>query len=189
MPIKTTELTEQLKHHLEAARAIAKSAEDGDRDFTDEERAQVTEHMAKAKEARDGLERAKADSDMRSALKELGDGISFEEKQERRTPSGLIVPDAKASLGETFVKSGEYQTLMSSAPNGVFGKDHRVQSRPVGYKALVTGGSDTSGGAFVTNDMMGLQVNQLVFQRPLKLRDVVTNLDAGISAIRDAIEF
>ncbi|NUS25951.1 MAG: phage major capsid protein [Streptomyces sp.] len=186
MPTKTNELTEQLKHHLEAARAIAKAAEDGDRDFTDDERAQVTEHMAKAKEARDGLDRAKADREMQSALKELGDGISFDERlAERRTPSGLIVPDAKASLGETFVKSGEYQTLMQSAPNGVFGKDHRVQSRPVGYKALVTGGSDTSGGAFVTNDMMGLQVNQLVFQRPLKLRDVVTNL----TTTSDTIEY
>jgi HK97 family phage major capsid protein len=183
---KIEELKEQLKHHLQAAQAIAAKADDESRDFDDAERTQVTEHMAKAREAKEGLEKAKATATMRQALADLGDGVELEEKSgERRTPSGLIVPDAKASLGESFVKSGEYQALMASAPNGVFGKDHRVQSRPVGYKALVTGGSDTSGGAFVTNDMMGLQVGQLAFQRPLRLRDVVTNL----TTTSDTIEY
>jgi HK97 family phage major capsid protein len=183
---KIEELKEQLKHHLQQARDIAAKAEKDDRDFTDDERTQVTEHMAKASDAKTALEKAKATATMRQALADLGEGVELEEKSgERRTPSGLIVPDAKASLGETFVKSGEYQALMQSAPNGVFGKDHRVQSRPVGYKALVTGGSDTSGGAFVTNQMMGLQVGQLAFQRPLRLRDVVTNL----TTTSDTIEY
>lgn len=189
MPATTTrkeELTEQLKHHLVQAREIAAKADDEGRDFTAEERTQVTEHMAKAQEAKEGLERLKADSAMRQALADLGDGIELVEKSgERRTPSGLIVPDGKASIGETFIKSGEYQGLMASAPNGVFGKDHRVQSRPVGYKALVTGGSDTSAGAFVTNDMMGLQVGLTAFQRPLRLRDVVTTL----TTTSDTIEY
>lgn len=183
---KIEELKEQLKHHLLQARGIAEKAEKDNRDFSDDERGQVTEHMKKATEAKEALEKAKATATMRQALADLGEGVELDEKSgERRTPSGLIVPDAKASLGETFVKSGEYQALMQSAPNGVFGKDHRVQSRPVGYKALVTGGSDTSGGAFVTNQMMGLQVGQLAFQRPLRLRDVVTNL----TTTSDTIEY
>ena len=183
---KIEELKEQLKHHLLQAQTIAAKADDEGRDFSDEERTQVTEHMKKAGEAKDGLEKAKASATMRQALADLGEGVELDEKSgERRTPSGLVIPDAKASLGETFVKSGEYQSLMQSAPNGVFGKDHRVQSRPVGYKALVTGGSDTSGGAFVTNQMMGLQVGQLAFQRPLRIRDVVTNL----TTTSDTIEF
>jgi len=183
---KIEELKEQLKHHLLQAQTIAAKADDEGRDFSDEERTQVTEHMKKAGEAKDGLEKAKASATMRQALADLGEGVELDEKSgERRTPSGLVIPDAKASLGETFVKSGEYQSLMQSAPNGVFGKDHRVQSRPVGYKALVTGGSDTSGGAFVTNQMMGLQVGQLAFQRPLRIRDVVTNL----TTTSDTIEY
>ncbi|MCX5522593.1 phage major capsid protein [Streptomyces bobili] len=183
---KIEELKDQLKHHLQQAQTIAAKADDEGRDFSDEERTQVTEHMKKAGEAKEGLEKAKATATMRQALADLGEGVELNEKSgERRTPSGLVVPDAKASLGETFVKSGEYQALMQSAPNGVFGKDHRVQSRPVGYKALVTGGSDTSGGAFVTNQMMGLQVGQLAFQRPLRLRDVVTNL----TTTSDTIEY
>jgi HK97 family phage major capsid protein len=180
------ELKTQLKHHLLQAQSISAKADDEGRDFTDDERAQVTEHMAKATEAKAGLEKAKATATMKQALADLGEGVQLEEKSgDRRTPSGLILPDAKSSLGETFVKSGEYQALMQSAPNGVFGKDHRVQSRPVGYKALVTGGSDTSGGAFVTNDMRGLQLGQFAFQRPLRLRDVVTNL----TTTSDTIEY
>jgi HK97 family phage major capsid protein len=183
---KIEELKEQLKHHLMQAQTISAKADDEGRDFTDDERAQVTDHMARAKAAKSGLEKAKADGAMRQALADLGEGVSLEEKAgERRAPSGLTVPDGKASLGETFIKSGEYQGLMASAPNGVFGKDHRVQSRPVGYKALVTGGSDTSGGAFVTSDMRGLQLGQMALQRPLRLRDVVTTL----TTTSDTIEY
>ncbi|MFI6032958.1 phage major capsid protein [Streptomyces sp. NPDC051315] len=183
---KIEELKDQLKHHLMQAQTIAAKADDEGRDFTDDERAQVKQHMDQAQEAKAGLEKAKATATMRQALADLGEGVELQEKSgERRTPSGLVIPDAKASLGESFVKSGEYQALMASAPNGVFGKDHRVQSRPVGYKALVTGGSDTSGGAFVTPQMMGLQVGQLAFQRPLRLRDMVTNL----TTTSDTIEY
>jgi HK97 family phage major capsid protein len=55
-----------------------------------------------------------------------------------------------------------------------FGAKQRIQSEMVGFKSLVTGGSDTSAGAFLTNDFRGLQVGLDVFQRPLRLRDVVT---------------
>lgn len=186
MSVKIDELKEQLKHHLQQAQAISAKADDEGRDFADDERTQVVEHMKKAGEAKDALEKAKATATMRQALADLGEGVELNEKSgERRTPSGLIVPDGRKTLGEHFTESGEYQALLSSAPNGVFGKDHRVQSRPVGYKTLVTGGSDTSGGAFVTNDMRGLQVGQMVLQRPLRLRDVVTNL----TTTSDTIEY
>ena len=45
----------------------------------------------------------------------------------------------------------------------------------MGQKALVTGASDTSGGAFVRADDLGLQVGMEPFQRPLTLRSLVTN--------------
>lgn len=181
---KIEELKEQLKHHLTQARTIAEKAEKEDRDFSDDERGQVTQHIAQANEAKQGLEKAKATSTMRQALADLGEGVELEEKSgQRRTPSGLIVAEEKGGLGSSFVKSDEYQMLMASAPNGVFGKDHRVQSRPVGYKSLVTGASDTSGGAFVQNDYMGLQLGQMAFQRPLRLRDVVSSLTTGSDTV------
>ncbi|KOU20962.1 phage head [Streptomyces sp. WM6372] len=177
MTVKIDELTDQIKHHLTEARAIAAKAEAEDRDFHDDERTALNEHMAKATEAKDNLAKAKGDAGIRAALADLGDGIALNEKKsgERRTPSGLIVPDEKTSLGEHFVKSAEYAALMGTTANGQFGAKQRVQSLPVGYKSLVTGLSDTSAGAFVTNDMRGLQVALDSFQRPLRLRDVVTN--------------
>ena len=183
---KIEELKEQLKYHLTQAQAISAKADDEGRDFSDEERAQVTEHMGKAKEAKDGLEKAKATSTMRQALADLGEGVEINEKAgEKRSPSGLIVPDGKASLGETFTKSPEYAGLMASAPNGKFGQKQRVQSMPVGYKSLVTGASDTSAGAWVTNDYLGQRVGLDLFQRPLTLRDVVT----GGTTSSDTIEY
>ncbi|MFC5882683.1 phage major capsid protein, partial [Streptomyces virginiae] len=176
MTVKIGELTDQIKHHLTEARAIAAKAESEDRDFYDDERTALNEHMAKAQEAKAGLAKAQGDATLRSALADLGDDIALNEKSgERRTPSGLIVPDEKTSLGEHFVKSAEYAALMGTTANGQFGAKQRVQSLPVGYKSLVTGLSDTSAGAFVTNDMRGLQVALDSFQRPLRLRDVVTN--------------
>ncbi|WP_030303492.1 phage major capsid protein [Streptomyces katrae] len=176
MTVKTEELTDELVHHLKEAREIAAKAEAEDRDFTDAERTQLNEHMAKAKDAKAGLEKAKATSTMRQALADLGDGIELNEKSgERRTPSGLVVPPAGKSLGEHFTESAEYAGLMSQAPRGGFGAKSRVQSLPVGYKSLVTGTSDTSAGAWVTNDYMGQRVGLDLFQRPLRLRDVVTN--------------
>lgn len=172
---KITELTEALKAHLTEAQKIATTADEAGRDFTDDERGRINELMAKAQKAKKDLERAKADGALRNAVAELGDAVGIEEKAagERRTPSGLIVPDGK-SLGAHFTESAEYKALLDTAPNGRFGKDHRVQSRPVGFKTLVTGGSDTSAGAFVQNDFQGLRVGLTAFERPLTLRDVVT---------------
>lgn len=184
MSKKKEELAEELKHHLTSAREIAAKAETEDRDFSEEERGQVNEHMAKAKEAKAGLERLKADGAMRQALADLGEGVELNEKSgEKRTPSGLVVPDGKKSLGEMFTESQEYAGLMAQAPRGGFGAKSRVQSLPVGYKSLVTGASDTSGGGFVTNDMRGLQVGLDSFQRPLRLRDVVSNGTTGSDTI------
>lgn len=178
-------LTEELKAHLKAARDIAAAAENDNRDYTDAERTQLAELMGKAGEAKTGLEKAKQDAKVRDAIADLGEGIGVNEKAtEKRTATGLIVPDARKSIGEHYVASAEYGGLLGSVPGGQFTKQHRVQSRPVGFerllpskggqKALVTGVSDTSAGAFIPGADLGLQVGLSPFQRPLTLRDLVT---------------
>lgn len=180
---KLNELTEELKAHLKVARDIADTAEKENRDFTDDERTQVTEAMGKASDVKKRIEQAKGDAALTAAMKDLGDDIGLIDSDgEKTTPSGLIVPDGK-SLGEHFVKSQEYADLMASVPGGAFQKNHRVQARPVGFKnllphrrnaSLVTGASDTSAGALVQNDYKGLLGGLGQFERPLRLRDVVT---------------
>lgn len=180
MPTMTlADLTGQMKHHLTEARAIAKKAEDENRDFTPEEAGQLREHMAQATEAKSQIEAAKGNDELRKTLADLGDDIALNAKTDddgqRRTASGFELPDRKKSIGEQFTDSAEYKALMATAPNGTFGQKQRVQSGLAGFKSLVTGGSDTSAGAWVVNDQLGTQVGLDAFQRPLRLRDVVTN--------------
>lgn len=182
-------LVEELKGHLLEAQKIAGAAEEKGRDFTEEERAAVTEHMGKAKEVKKALELAKSDEAMRKGIAELGDGIGLvdqEQERKNRRPgdSGLIDPaeGGAKSLGDHFVESGAYSALLGSAPNGQFGEKMRVQSAPVGFKsfgsrgrkAVVTGSANDSAGALVLSQQLGLQNGLDQLTRPLSLRDVVT---------------
>jgi len=180
---RVNQLTEELKAHLKTARGIAEAA--GDRDFTDEERAQITDLMGKAGDVKKQLEQLKADDRTRQAIKDLGEGIGLNDKpRERVTPSGLVVPERGKTIGQTFVDSPEFKQLLETAPGGHFTKEHQVQSRPVGFgrllgkggqKALTTGASDTSAGSYVRDDWLGFVTGLELFQRPLMLRDLVTS--------------
>lgn len=186
MPTMTIDdLAGQMKHHLTEARAIAKAAEDEDRDFTPEEAGQLREHMAKATEAKSEIEKRRGNDELRKTLADLGDDIALnaktDEDGQRRTASGFVVP--KKSIGEEFIHSAEYKALLAQAPNGQFGQKQRVQSGMAGFKSLVTGSSDTSAGAWVVPDQVGQQVGLDAFQRPLRLRDVVTQGTTGSDSV------
>jgi HK97 family phage major capsid protein len=172
------ELSEEMKHHLLKAREITAAAEKDDRDFTAAEAADLREHMSKATAAKAAIEERKGNDELRATLAQLGDDIALNAKTDedgrRQTASGFHLPDKAKSLGAQFTDSPEYKALLAQAPNGKFGAKQRIQSEMVGFKSLVTGGSDTSGGALVQNDWRGLQVGIDAFQRPLRLRDVVT---------------
>lgn len=110
MPTATIEdLTGQMKHALTEARAIAKKAEDEDRDFTPEEAGQLREHMAKATEAKAAIEKAKGNDELRKTLADLGDDIALNAKTDddgrRRTASGFDLPDRRKSIGQQFTDS------------------------------------------------------------------------------------
>ena len=176
-------LVEELQTHLKAARAIAEAA--GDRDFTDDERGRITELMGKAGDCKKALDQLKADNRTRDAIKELGEGIGVDQEKDKPKPNGFVAPGGAQSIGQHFTGSESYKELLAGAPGGHFTKDHRVQGRPVGYgrllpertgrKTLITGLSDTSGGAMVRSEWLGLQTGMDLFQRPLMLRDLVTN--------------
>lgn len=165
-------------HWAKEARAIAAKCEEEKRDFTAEEAAQLREHMAKAVAAKSEIERLKGNDDLRKSLAELGDDIALNTKTDddgnRQTAGGFQLPNRKKSVGQQFIESDEYKGLMAQAKGGNFGAKQRVQSGLAGFKSLVTGASDTSGGAFVVPDQLGLQVGLDAFQRPLRIRDLVT---------------
>lgn len=181
-PVLDDQLIERMQACLKAARQIADAAEEEGRDFTDAERAEIQAKLTEAQElksqvdkARAKAEKTRADEQIRAAIADLGDGIALNHPQkDRPAPPGLIVPDGTTSIGQHFVASKAYGDLLATAPNGQFNEKARVQSAPVGYKTLITGASDTSAGAFVQTDWRGLQVGLDAYQRPLRLRDVVS---------------
>ncbi|MFE2600115.1 phage major capsid protein [Streptomyces sp. NPDC059396] len=172
------EWIDEAKHHALKARDIAAKCEKEDRDFTPEEAAQLREHMGKATAAKAEIEKLKGNEDLRKALADLGDDIALDvhtdSDGQRKTASGFQLPARRKSLGQQFIEADEYKALMAQAPSGTFGAKQRIQSGLTGFKSLVTGASDTSAGAFVVPDQLGLQVGLDAFQRPLRLRDLVT---------------
>lgn len=100
------------------------------------------------------------------------------------TPGAAGEKADRRSLGQRFVELPEYREwLKAVAPNGQINEKARVQSPPMSFKGLteltrqgtlITGASDTSGGAFVTPTYYpGLTE---LGRRPLTIRDVITNL-------------
>lgn len=96
--------------------------------------------------------------------------------------SGIVDPKGM-TLGEAFSKSPAYQEFVK----GYKGSNGAIMSVPVQKaanfeagglygKALITGLSDTSAGAFVTTQRLG-EVSDLIGQRRLTVRDLCTNIN------------
>lgn len=173
--MKLNQLKDDLERALTAARDIAEKAETEERDFTAEERAALTKAMDDVKALRAKFDEAKADDEMRSAIKALGDDIGLIEPIEK----GDSTPAGKGStIGEQFVTSPEFKALLGQFPGGRISEKARVQSAPVEFKsffkALITGTSDTSAGALVQSDFRGI-LDTGTLMRPLTIRDLVTN--------------
>lgn len=179
----SNQIRERIKSALMAAQAIAAKADDEKRDFTDTERAEVTAKINEANDLKTQLKTADADAKMRATLAGLGDDVDLNDAAAAKgRPDGFRGTGGK-SLGEHFTTSEEYKALLATAPGGAFSKQHRVQTRPVGYekllpergqKQVITGGGATSGGSLVWPEFLGLQVGLYAFERPLMLRDLVT---------------
>jgi HK97 family phage major capsid protein len=177
-------LRAEIKAALLTAKGLADRADAENRDFTDAERTEITAKMTEATGLKQQLEKANADAKMRQTLAELGGDVELVDGPVKTAPNGRNARSRVKSLGDSFIGSREYKDLLGSVPGGHFTKDHKVQTRPVGYdrllaergsKALVTGASDTSAGAFVVSDYLGMQTGLEPFQRPLTLRNLVTN--------------
>lgn len=82
------------------------------------------------------------------------------------------------SVSQLLLSDGDYsEWFKKMAPHGAFSEKVRVASPqvsiPGGLKALVTGSSDSSAGAFIFNDVQQ-NLNQFITRRPLVMRDVIT---------------
>jgi HK97 family phage major capsid protein len=183
---KTPTKTDRLKALLTEVRDLAKTATEAGRDFTAEERADIEAKMNEANTL-------KADAALEKAIEDFAGDIELIEDGKKATALGGSMPNlAKGkTLGKAFGEHiGDYVKSITTG-DGHISKDARVHSPSMGIpgglksygyhqgtgprtaKALITGASDTSGGALVQEDFVGV-VDEGAYARELSVLDVVT---------------
>jgi HK97 family phage major capsid protein len=174
-------LKEQMGHELKSARDIAAKAEAENRDMTADEVATASTHLKAYNDFKAQLDASAGSQSVKDALAALGSELGLERNGDRPAPNEFRSTSKFQTLGQMFVESDAYKGLMSQFGTGTIGEKARVQSDPVGFKrlfarrgekALVTGASDTSGGAFVQTDVQ--PDVELLGRRPLTIRDLVS---------------
>lgn len=178
------ERLEKLVHDMQAAADAVDAKRAKNEEPSGEELADIVKMSKAAKALKDEiLADAKAEKDARDAGEALEDAKGF-------LSSLGINPDAKApdnartarrgseevarlSVGQQFIASEQYKSLIAKFPGGRIPDRASLAMDSVGFKDLITGASATSGGAFVSSDRTGLY-DAGTFQRPLSIRDVVT---------------
>jgi len=168
-------LLEQASAAAKAARAIAEKAEAENREMTGDERAEFDRKFAEATQFKADSDTAKKDADVMAQAKALAELTGMPDSATADPDGGgdgreKRYRDAK-SLGQQVVGSPQFKAMMK-AFGGRIPDGARVHSDPINVKALLTGGSDTSGGAFVVPDQSGIV--EMLGRRPLVIRDVIS---------------
>ena len=178
------ELHEEYTTRMKEIRDLAAKAEVEERDFSADERQEVIRRTEELKGLKAKITEAKGDDELRKAIGQLGDdiGVPGDIDSGRDVASGRT--GKGKSLGEQFVSSPEFKAFMGKFPNGRIPDSAKgIMSPPVQFKDVVTGVSDTSGGAFVENDYTGMY--EPLGRRTLTLRDLVSTRQTG----SDTVEF
>jgi HK97 family phage major capsid protein len=168
----SVEIKERMGAALKIARDISELAAKENRDLTAEENEKATAALLDYKAAKKDFERTQSTEQLKSALAEIGLDLGLEPAGEKQAPAAFRQPSKLKTLGEMFVESEQYKALMKQFPSGTISRDARVQSAPLGVKALITGAGDTSGGAFVTPDRQADV--EMLGRRPLTVRDLIS---------------
>lgn len=168
----SADIKERMGAALKTARDISELAEKEGRDLTAEENEKATAALLDYKAAKKDFERTQSTEQLKSALAEIGVGLGLEPAGERAKADSFRQPSKIKSIGQMFTESAEYKGMLSQFPNGNIQEKARVQSQPMGVKGIITGASDTSGGAFVNTDIQNIM--ELLGRRPLTLRDLIS---------------
>lgn len=170
-------LEEQMRAELKAARDIAAKY---DGDIPEADLVIANGHLKSYQELKAKWEKGKESDAVKASLAAIGADLGLEVNEKGgEKPAAFVVPGRK-SLGSLFTEGAEYKALMASFMGGQINEKARIQSQPMGVKhilpqglkALVTGASDTSGGAFVNTDVQNIL--ELLGRRPLTLRDLIS---------------
>ena len=165
MSTRITMLKERAEAESKTAREVAQKAADEGREMTEDERHTYQVSMKSLGDVLEGIKAVKSDEAVMAQAKEFADSVGV-----------ASTPDVKArvrSLGVTVVESPEFKSMLGGFPDGRIPAQSRVQSAPIAVKALFTGASSTSAGAFVVNERT--DIVEFLGRKPLTLRNLVSN--------------
>lgn len=165
---------------LEAAKTICETAEKESRDFTPEERTAVQKSFDDASAVAKQIQQIGSDEDLKKSIGDLFPKGFSEDATEQ--------PGAKGTVGQKFTENEAIKAwLKSMDPSGQgIAKNSRVHSPAVqfgGVKDIISGGVDTSAGALVQNQFLGLVDPLGTFQRELTIRDLITTGQTGSDTV------
>lgn len=179
---KARQLAEQARAELAKAREIASKAEAEKRDMTAEESADFGKHFTAAQELNKQRQTAVADEKVLADAKALADelGLGPDVKGDLDAQGGDPARDPAAqSLGAQIVESAQFKALLAPFGGRHIPEKARISSDPIpfktlihGAKALWVGGSQTSAGAFVTNERT--DIVEMLGRRELTIRDLIS---------------
>jgi HK97 family phage major capsid protein len=182
--VKLKQLQEQYVAKLAELRDLAAKAETDDRDFTADEREEVVRRTEELKALKAAITEAKGDDELRKQIAQLGDDIGLNDNRDTKQRRDPAPAGKGGTIGEQFVNSAEFKGFLQKFPNGRIPDSAKgLMSAPVQFKDIVTGGSDTSGGAFVQTDYTGIYEG--LGRRPLTVRDLLSTRQTG----SDTVEF
>jgi HK97 family phage major capsid protein len=175
MSARITMLKERAEAESKTAREVAGKAADEGREMTADERHTYETSMKSLNEVLEGIKAVKADEAVIAQAKDFADSVGV--------PAHADIKARVKSLGLTVVDSPEFKALLAGFPEGRVPSKSRVQSAPIAVKALFTGASSTSAGAFVVNERT--DIVEFLGRKPLTIRSLVANR----RTVSDAVEF
>lgn len=171
---KVQELKDLMVAELHALRELAAKAENREETgggFTADEREEIARRQKAIEGCQTEIKALEGDAELRKTIEGLG-GFEVDRPETVKT-----VLKKGETWGQRFAAhvGDSVKAIPGFATSNI---DVRGVIAPFevsgGMKALITGVSDTSAGAFVTAEDLGLRSTG-TFQRPLTLRDVITN--------------
>lgn len=167
---RLAQLKERADAEAKKAREVAEKAEAEGRDMTDDEVADHRKSIAALTDILEAVKTAKADDQI------LGQAKDFAAEVGVPDDAGELKARVK-SLGLTVVESPEFKSMMrpfTKADGGIsIPKGTHINSDPIPVKALFTGASSTSAGAFVVNERTNIV--EMLGRKPLTIRNLVSN--------------
>lgn len=174
MSTKLLSLQNEAQAAVKTARELAEKANHEGRSMTETERSDYDVAMAKGKDMLEQIKIAKADLEVLDHAKALAEeiGLPFSTTEDLDSQGDHATRQRMKNLGLQVVSSDQFKAAMANFKGGHVPERTPFSTAPIPVKALITGASSTSAGAFVVNEQSGIV--EMLGRKPLTVRDLVS---------------